>query len=80
MQSRLWQVPGDLRDAVGNVAVQMSPATKIATSVLRCVLLPSPASPLVTMSSGWRTLAMAQLDLRQVRRIRARYGGTVNDV
>ncbi|MGH3572043.1 MAG: hypothetical protein ACRDQI_11985 [Pseudonocardiaceae bacterium] len=32
------------------------------------------------MSSGWRTLAMAQLDLRQVRRIRARYGGTVNDV
>jgi WS/DGAT/MGAT family acyltransferase len=80
VQSRLWQVPGDLRDAVGNVAVQMGQATKIATSVLRCVRLPSPASPLVTMSSGRRTLAMARLDLHQVRRIRAHYGGTVNDV
>jgi diacylglycerol O-acyltransferase / wax synthase len=78
VHSRLWQVPGDLRDAVGTVAVQMSQATKIATSVLRCVRLPSPASPLVTMSSGRRTLAMARLDLR--RRVRAHYGGTVNDV
>ncbi len=80
VQSRLWQMPGDLRAAIGTVAVQMSQATRIATSVLRCVRLPSPASPLVTMSSGRRTLAMARLDLRQVRRIRAHYGGTVNDV
>lgn len=73
-------MPGDLRDAVGSVAVQMSQATRIATSVLRRVRLPFPASPLVTMSSGRRTLTMARLDLPQVRRIRAHYGGTVNDV
>ncbi|MGH3783540.1 MAG: wax ester/triacylglycerol synthase family O-acyltransferase [Pseudonocardiaceae bacterium] len=80
VQSRLWQVPGDVRDAVETVAVQMSQATRIATAVLRNVRLPSPASRLVTMSSGRRTLAMARLDLRQVRRIRAHYGGTANDV
>ncbi len=48
--------------------MQMSQATKIVTSVLRSVRLPSPASPLVTMSSGRRILAMAQLDLLPVRR------------
>lgn len=31
-------------------------------------------------SSGRRALAVAGLDLQQVRRIRASYGGTVNDV
>lgn len=31
-------------------------------------------------SSSRRALATARLDLRQVRRIRAHYGGTVNDV
>ncbi|MFZ0122365.1 MAG: wax ester/triacylglycerol synthase family O-acyltransferase [Pseudonocardiaceae bacterium] len=80
VQSRMWRVPGDVEDARGSVAVQMSQATRIVTSVLRSVRLPSPASPLVTMSSGRRILAMAQLDLLPVRRIRAHYGGTVNDV
>ncbi|MGH3835389.1 MAG: wax ester/triacylglycerol synthase domain-containing protein [Pseudonocardiaceae bacterium] len=37
-------------------------------------------SPLVTSSSGQRALATARLDLRQIRRIRAHFGGTVNDV
>jgi hypothetical protein len=74
------RVPGDVEDARGSVAVQMSQATRIVTSVLRSVGLPSPASPLLTISSGRRILAMAQLDLLPVRRIRAHYGGTVNDV
>lgn len=78
--SRLWRSPGDLRDAVGTVVEQASEATQIAASVLRCVRLPAPASPLVISTSGRRTLATARLDLPQVRRIRARYGGTVNDV
>jgi diacylglycerol O-acyltransferase len=78
--SLLWEVPGDLRAAVGSMTAQMSQVTRIASSVLRCVRLPAPASPLVTMSSGRRTLATARLDLLQVRRIRAHYGGTVNDV
>jgi WS/DGAT/MGAT family acyltransferase len=80
VQSWLWQVPGDLRDAVGSVTAQLGQVTSIATSVLRCVQLPSVSSPLVTMSSGRRTLAMARLGLDQVHRIRAHYGGTVNDV
>ncbi|MBV9730763.1 MAG: wax ester/triacylglycerol synthase family O-acyltransferase [Pseudonocardiales bacterium] len=78
--SRLWRVPGDMRDAVGNVVEHVSDATGIAASVLRSVRLPAPGSPLVISSSGRRTLATAQLDLRQIRRIRAHYGGTVNDV
>jgi diacylglycerol O-acyltransferase / wax synthase len=80
VRSRLWRVPGDVRDAVGSVVGQMSDATGIAASVLRSVRLPAPGSPLVISSSGRRALATAQLDLRQIRRIRAHYGGTVNDV
>jgi diacylglycerol O-acyltransferase len=80
VRSRLWRVPGDVRDTVGSVLARMSDATGIAASVLRSVRLPAPGSPLVISSSGRRTLATAQLDLRQIRRIRAYYGGTVNDV
>jgi diacylglycerol O-acyltransferase / wax synthase len=80
VRSRLWRVPGDVRDAVGSVVGQLSDATGIAASVLRSVRLPAPGSPLVISSSGRRALATAQLDLRQIRRIRAHYGGTVNDV
>lgn len=54
-------------------------ATSIAASVLRRVRLPAPGSPLVISSSGQRALATVRLDLRPVRRIRERYGGTVND-
>jgi WS/DGAT/MGAT family acyltransferase len=78
--SWLWRVPGDMRDAVESAVGQISEATRIAASVLRCVRLPAPGSPLVISSSGRRELATAWLDLRQVRRIRAHYGGTVNDV
>jgi WS/DGAT/MGAT family acyltransferase len=80
MRSRLWHVPGDVRDAVGSVVAQISDATGIAASVLRSVRLPAPGSPLVISSSGRRALATVQLDLQQIRRIRAHYGGTVNDV
>jgi diacylglycerol O-acyltransferase len=78
--SQLWRVPGGLREAVGGVVGQLSDATSIAASVLRSAHLPAPASPLVIQSSGRRALAVAALDLQQVRRIRASYGGTVNDV
>jgi diacylglycerol O-acyltransferase / wax synthase len=78
--SLMWRVPGDLRDVVGSVMGQVSEATRIAGSVLRCIRLPSPGSPLVVTSSSRRALVTARLDLQQVRRIRAYYGGTVNDV
>ncbi len=80
MLSRLWQVPGGTRDAVEGAAGQLTEATGIATSMLRRVRLPAPGSPLVTWSSGRRALATARLDLRQMRRIRSHFGGTVNDV
>jgi WS/DGAT/MGAT family acyltransferase len=78
--SRLWRVPGDLRGAVEGAVEQMTEATGIAASVLRLVRLPPPGSPLVISPSGQRVLATARLDLRQIRRIRAHFGGTVNDV
>ncbi|HVE96055.1 MAG TPA: wax ester/triacylglycerol synthase family O-acyltransferase [Pseudonocardiaceae bacterium] len=80
MLSRLWHMPGDLRGAVEGTAEEMTKAAGIAASVLRRVRLPPPGSPLVISSSGRRVLATARLDLRQIRRIQARFGGTVNDV
>ncbi|MDQ3761289.1 MAG: wax ester/triacylglycerol synthase family O-acyltransferase [Actinomycetota bacterium] len=77
---RLLRMVGDVRDTVGSVIEQLTEATGIAVSVLRNTRLPAPGSPLVISSSGRRALATALLDLRQVRRIRAHYGGTVNDV
>ncbi len=78
--SQLWRVPGGPREAVEKVLGRVSDATSIAASVLRSAHLPAPASPLLIPSSGRRALAVAVLDLQQVRRIRASYGGTVNDV
>jgi diacylglycerol O-acyltransferase / wax synthase len=78
--SRLWRVPGDLRGAVESAVEQMTEATGLAASVLRRVRLPPPGSPLAISSSGQRVLATARLDLRQIRRIRAHFGATVNDV
>ncbi|MGH3930141.1 MAG: wax ester/triacylglycerol synthase family O-acyltransferase [Pseudonocardiaceae bacterium] len=69
-----------LRDIVDDAVGQLTEATGIAAAVLRRVRLPAPGSPLVISSSGRRALATARLDLRQIRRIRAHYGGTVNDV
>ncbi|MBV8992904.1 MAG: wax ester/triacylglycerol synthase family O-acyltransferase [Pseudonocardiales bacterium] len=74
--SRLWQAPGDVRDVVE----QLTDVAGIAASVLRRARLPAPGSPLLISSSGQRALAVASLDLEQVRRIGRVFGGTVNDV
>lgn len=63
-------------DAVGNASEVLG----IAGSVLRGVRLPATDSPLLVTSSGRRGLALARMDLDQVRRIRLRHGGTANDV
>ena len=80
MLSRLWHVAGDVHDGVKGVVGQMAETTGMAASVFRCVRLPAPGSPLAISSSGQRALATIRLDLRQICRIRAHYGGTVNDV
>ncbi|MDQ4104547.1 MAG: wax ester/triacylglycerol synthase family O-acyltransferase [Actinomycetota bacterium] len=80
VRSRLLGLTEDAPDTVGDAVGQLAKATSIAASVLRSVRLPPPDSPLLITSSGRRVLATAQLDLRQVRRIRSHYGGTVNDV
>jgi diacylglycerol O-acyltransferase / wax synthase len=68
--------PRAARDTVGQAAEVVA----MAASLLRSARLPSAGSPLVTLSSGRRGLGLARLDLAQVRRIRAHFGGTVNDV
>jgi diacylglycerol O-acyltransferase / wax synthase len=78
--SWLWRVPNEVREVAGSVLERLDEATGIAHSVLRSVRLPAPGSPLVVSSSGRRALAMAALELKRIRRIRAHYGGTVNDV
>jgi diacylglycerol O-acyltransferase len=78
--SRLWQAPGDVRDVVEGVVEQLTDVAGIAASVLRSARLPAPGSPLLISSSGQRALAVASLDLEQVRGIRRAFGGTVNDV
>jgi len=80
MLSRLRDAAGDVRDTVEGAVGQLAEATGIVGSVLGRVRLPAPSSPLVISSSGQRALATARLDLQQIRRIRALYGGTVNDV
>ena len=59
---------------------QVADVLGMAASVLRSARLPAPGSPLVVSSSGRRGLGLARLELQQVHRIRARFGGTVNDV
>lgn len=78
--SRLWQTPGDVRDVVAGVVEQLTEVAGIAASVLRSARLPALGSPLLISSSGQRALAVASLDLEQIRRIRRAFGGTVNDV
>ncbi|HEX2298089.1 MAG TPA: wax ester/triacylglycerol synthase family O-acyltransferase, partial [Pseudonocardiaceae bacterium] len=78
--SRPFQLANGVRTAAGGAVGQAAEMVGMAASVLGSARLPSPGSPLVVMSSGRRGLGLARLDLQQVRRIRAHFGGTVNDV
>ncbi|MGH3912363.1 MAG: wax ester/triacylglycerol synthase family O-acyltransferase [Pseudonocardiaceae bacterium] len=70
-----------VRRAAGEAIGQATDLIGMAASVLGGARLPSPGSPLVITSSGRRELGFARLDLQDVRRIRAHFGGaTVNDV
>jgi diacylglycerol O-acyltransferase / wax synthase len=66
----------DVRSAAGRVA---GLAGGVATSVLT-VARPAPASPLNVPLGQARRFGSARTDLEHYRRVRARHGGTVNDV
>ncbi|MGW1680639.1 wax ester/triacylglycerol synthase family O-acyltransferase [Saccharopolyspora sp. NPDC002376] len=51
----------------------------IASDVLRNIRLPEPGSPLHARACAARRMALIPLDRKEVRRIRARHGGTTND-
>lgn len=78
--SRPLRLAKDMRCAAGDAVGQVTETMGMAASVLGSARLPSPGSPLVITSSGRRGLGLARLDLQHVRRIRAHFGGTVNDV
>ncbi|SFP33861.1 acyltransferase, WS/DGAT/MGAT [Amycolatopsis arida] len=81
------QRPGELVENV-RAAAQDAAATagKVAgtvgdlASALRTMVRPAPSGPLNVPVSGGRVFAVVRTRLEDYRRIRARHGGTVNDV
>ncbi|MGH3904666.1 MAG: wax ester/triacylglycerol synthase family O-acyltransferase [Pseudonocardiaceae bacterium] len=78
--SRPFRLAGGVRCVARGAVGQAADLVGMAASVLRSARLPAPGSPLVIKSSGRRQLGLARLDLAHLRRIRAHFGGTVNDV
>lgn len=79
--------PGGLIKTVTDAAAGSDAALRrgnralgIAASVLANSRLPDPSSPLFAAPSAQRRLGLLSLDIQDVRRIRRRHGGTVNDV
>lgn len=67
---------GTLRETLSSSTESLG----IAASVMRNVRLPAQRSPLHAGSSAARRLALVPIDLADVRRVRAKHGGTTNDV
>jgi WS/DGAT/MGAT family acyltransferase len=68
---------GSMLRSLGSSAQQ---AVDIAGSVLRSARPAPPRSPLLAPTSTDRRLAIARLDLADVKRVRRTHGGTTNDV
>ena len=66
--------------AAPRIVRQAGQVLGIAGSAIGGALRPSPPSPLATTSSGERGVALAKLDLREVKQVRRYHGGTVNDL
>lgn len=72
-----------VRYAVGDVASSISKVGKIFTevaSIVRSVTSSAPSSVLTAELSRSRRYVGAASDLQDYKRVRARYGGTINDV
>ncbi|GGI85436.1 diacylglycerol O-acyltransferase [Saccharopolyspora subtropica] len=72
--------PQQLFDAVRGMLATSGESLGIASSMVRNFRVPVPGSPLRAPSSPARRVALVPLELAQLRRIRARHGGTTNDV
>jgi diacylglycerol O-acyltransferase / wax synthase len=68
-----------LRDGVSAAITDVGSNAGIASAMLRAAR-PYPVSPLAAPNSSSRRLGFVQLDLADIRRIRAAHGGTANDV
>jgi WS/DGAT/MGAT family acyltransferase len=71
---------GGVRDLVRGVRRAGSAVTGVASTAISAVVRAEPPSPLQAALSEQRRLAVARTELQDYRRVRAAYGGTVNDV
>ncbi|MCI2417586.1 wax ester/triacylglycerol synthase family O-acyltransferase [Saccharopolyspora sp. K220] len=76
----MFRSPQQLVDTVRGTLSKSGESLVIASSVLRNMRVPMPDSPLRAASSMARRVALIPIDLADLRRIRARHGGTTNDV
>lgn len=76
----LLRKPQQLFDAVRGTLSKSGETLGIASSVVRSIRVPIPDSPLRASASAARRVALIPIDLADLRRIRARHGGTTNDV
>ncbi|KAA5838353.1 wax ester/triacylglycerol synthase family O-acyltransferase [Saccharopolyspora hirsuta] len=72
--------PQQLLGTVRSTLAKSGESLGIASSVVRSVRFPPPDSPLRASGSAARRVALVPLDLAELRQIRARHGGTTNDV
>jgi WS/DGAT/MGAT family acyltransferase len=72
-------VPG-IRATLRSFGSSAQQAMDIAGAVLRNARPAPPSSPLLAPNATERRLATVRLDLHDIKRVRARHGGTTNDV
>lgn len=69
-----------MREQLRSLSSSAQQAMDIAGSVLRNARPTPPNSPLLAPNAAERRLATARLDMRDIKQVRARHGGTTNDV
>jgi WS/DGAT/MGAT family acyltransferase len=70
----------DLGATLRELGSSTQQAMDIAGSVLRSARPAPQSSPLLAQGGGERRLATVRLDMHDIKRVRARHGGTTNDV
>ncbi|SDY51202.1 Diacylglycerol O-acyltransferase [Saccharopolyspora shandongensis] len=80
MLSRPRRLLADALSAAGDLPGTLWQTVGIASSVVRNMRLPASDSPLHARASAARRVALVPIERRDVRRIRARHGGTTNDI
>ncbi|MBB5156053.1 wax ester/triacylglycerol synthase family O-acyltransferase [Saccharopolyspora phatthalungensis] len=78
--SRPRQLLGDALSAARDLPATVQQTFEIASSVVRGMRVPALDSPLHARASAARRVALIPIQRRDIRRTRARHGGTTNDV